>query len=146
MKVEAVVTELKENGYAVIETKRKSACAECHKDSCGACDLFLGDDRFSALARNDAGAAVGDTVVAESPDKNIILNAFTVFILPLLFGFGAYLFGSRVLRHGEGLCALYSLGAVALCFLIIFAFTKVRKGVGNKIFITEIVKHNEEKM
>ncbi len=146
MKVKAVVKELTDNGYAVIESQRKSACADCHKESCGVCDLFLGDDRIRAIAKNDIGAAVGDTVIAESSEKHIILGALTIFILPLICGFAGYSLGAFILEHSERLCALYALCGVFLCFALLFIITKLKKGVGQNIYLTEIVDSNEKKM
>ncbi len=146
MKIEAVVTEVRENGYAVIQAKRRSACAECHKGSCGACDLFLGDDKISALAKNSIGAQKGDTVTAESPSKHIIINAITVFILPLLCGFIGYCISHFAFNASESISALCAIAGVVLCFLCIFIYTKLSKGIGQTITITEIVKRNEEKM
>ncbi len=146
MKIKAVVKEVKDNGYAVIEARRRSACAECHNDSCGACELFLGDDRISALAKNEIGAKVGDTVIAESGEWQIILSALAVFIFPLLFGFSGYAVGSFCFHRSEKTCALYALCAVAVYFIILFILTKLKKGVGQNITLTEIVSSNEAKM
>ncbi len=108
--------------------------------------ISLGDDKFSAKVKNQVGAVIGDTVTVESPDKNVILNALTVFILPLICAFIAYAVSSGVFRADEKISALTAIGAVILCFAGIYLYSEFHKGVGDILYITEIVKHNEEKM
>ena len=92
--------------HAVVEVRRMSACAGCHKaasessvmtgsdaatephtDVCADCQMFPVVAELSVTALNEIGAEVGDRVVIESSTQLILGYAAAVFSLPLLLAF-----------------------------------------------------------
>lgn len=85
---------------------------ECEK--CGACSGGKGGGRL--LARNDAGASVGDRVRVESSGRAMIAIAFVVFALPICALFAGLGAGSLVAAAvGANAAAVGGVGA-ALAF------------------------------
>lgn len=89
-----------EGDFALVETKRKSACDGCHKQqegsSCAMCTLMGDKAELRTRARNPVGARMGDEVMIESPSGRILAYGALVFIMPLLLGLLAYYLCSLV--------------------------------------------------
>lgn len=89
-----------EGKFAIVETKRKSACDGCHKQkegaSCAMCTLMGDKAELRTHANNPIGARVGDEVMIESPSGRILAYGALVFLLPLLLGLLFYLLFSLV--------------------------------------------------
>ncbi len=143
MTAKCTVVELKDGNTAIVCAERKSACAECHAanggKTCGACDIFLGDDKFTAEADNSIGAKVGDTVTVESPSGHVISSAALLFILPIVVA--AVFYGVVYIINAE-YAPLGALGGVVLSYAVIFLIEKTVKK--NKIRM-KIVKILNEK-
>jgi len=85
--------------YATVELVRESACSTCHhKDSCGA-GIMAGcakSESVTVKANNLCDAKVGDSVVLSSDSARTLGVAFSVFILPLILTFLAYIVSDRL--------------------------------------------------
>jgi len=83
-----------EGKYAIVETKRKSACDGCHKQkegsSCAMCTLMGDKAELRTRANNPIGARVGDEVMIESPSARVLAYGALVFLMPLLLGLLVY--------------------------------------------------------
>lgn len=83
-----------EGKFAMVETKRKSACDGCHKQkegtSCAMCTLMGDKADLRTRANNSIGARVGDEVVIESPSGRVLAYGALVFLMPLLLGLFVY--------------------------------------------------------
>ncbi len=93
MTAEGTVIKIIDETHAVVKTVRKSACAECHKQSDGACrvcDIFLGSDTIESPAINKIGAKEGDSVIVESSTSYVIVAAAVVFMVPVVLAILAY--------------------------------------------------------
>lgn len=79
-----------EGEFAIVETKRKSACDGCHKQQdgspCAMCTLLGDKAELRTRARNPVGARVGDEVMIESPSGRMLAYGALVFLMPLLLG------------------------------------------------------------
>lgn len=86
-----VVREVNE-GVAIVEVSRKSACEGCHAAADGECSacVSFGDKKTTARADNSIGAKVGDRVVLETNSGTVILYAAAVFLFPLVLGIAGY--------------------------------------------------------
>ena len=72
-----------EGKYAIVETKRKSACDGCHKQkegsSCAMCTLMGDKAELRTRANNPIGARVGDEVTFEvMRDGKVVTLKITV--------------------------------------------------------------------
>lgn len=80
--------------FALVETKRKSACDGCHKQkegsSCAMCTLMVDKAELRTRARNPLGACVGDEVMIESPSGRVLAYGALVFLMPLVLGLLSY--------------------------------------------------------
>ena len=93
MTAEGTVVKIIDETHALVKTVRKSACAECHKQSeggCRVCDVFLGSDTIETQAINKIGAKEGDSVIVESLTSYVISAAAVVFMLPVLLAILLY--------------------------------------------------------
>ena len=106
----ATVQRLLDGQKAEIMVRRPSACGhDCA--SCGGC----GPNSITqviAVADNEAGARVGDTVRLESGSGRVLGLAALLYLVPLLLLFVGYFLAFGLLRLGEGASV-----AVGLLFL-----------------------------
>lgn len=101
MKAVAIVRETYENGSALIEVTRKSACS----GDCGTCHgCAHPEERVQAMARNAAAAAAGDRVTVESDTGAVLARASLLYILPVVL----MLAGALLPSSSEGQSILYS--------------------------------------
>ncbi len=73
----------------IVETEGKVAKIECDKKSaCDMCENAAGCTekckKVYATAINEINAQIGDRVEIETDTKNLLLNAFVVFVLPII--------------------------------------------------------------
>ncbi len=81
------MTELLENGYAMVSIKRGTACGGVCESCGGTCSYR---NTLSVKAKNSACATVGDNVTIESSSAQVIGKAAAVYLLPLLAFFLGY--------------------------------------------------------
>lgn len=77
----------------VIESNGETAKVRCsiHSD-CENCGLCQGSNAMIIEVTDEIGAQVGEQVLIESKETNMLLAAFMMFVLPLLaVGLGVYL-------------------------------------------------------
>ena len=144
MTAKCTVVSIKNSKTAIVCAERKSACAECHANggkSCGACDIFLGDDKFTAEADNSIGAKTGDNVIVESPSGYVIGAAALLFLLPIAVA--ALCYGAVYLLSAE-YAPLGALGGVILSYAVIFALEKTAKNKRNKMKIVKIINEKSD--
>lgn len=113
------VVELK-NSSALVEMDYYSeACANC-----GVCTFVKDSGKMVMEVSNSLGAKIGDIVTIELEAKNLILAAFIVYILPLIFFFVGYGIFSLFLKKPfspEGA------GIIGGIVFTIFAYFLIRK-------------------
>lgn len=137
-----------EGKFAMVETKRKSACDGCHKQkegtSCAMCTLMGDKAELSTRAENSIGAKVGDEVMIESPSGRVLAYGALVFLLPLLLGLLCYLLCSLVSSSEPiRLCgALLAFGGT-----YVFLWLYSRRVIARRcdVTITRILSHVTEK-
>lgn len=70
----------------VIETEGETAQVKVGKHAeCSACGACASAKNAVVTVSNKIGAKIGDRVKFETPDENILLGAFMVFMFPLVF-------------------------------------------------------------
>ena len=144
MRVRAIVTKA-ENGYAIVESRRTSACEGGHKhaEGCSVCSLMGSGGVISAKAKNPLGAKIGDTVEIETKTKTVLFYAMLVFMLPIAVMLISYC-GAGLLDASE----LVSYAVAGTGFLLTFAFlglySKLRISKRYDAEIVEIIEKNEE--
>ncbi len=126
---------------ATVRTERKSACEQCHVSNngkgCGACDLFLGDDSFTAEAENRIGARVGDEVQVQTPSSYVILSSALLFILPLACA--GIFYAVTYFCISNTYAPIGALAGVLISFFTVFAAEKKAQKKKPKIVITQII-------
>ena len=121
-----------EEGYAVVELIRESACSSCHhKDSCGA-NVMAGcgkSEKVTVKVNDPFGVKAGDTVILGSDSASTLGIAFCVFILPLLLTFAAYMLCDRFFGNNAV--------SVIVTAAVFFGFDRALKGKV-RISITDV--------
>ncbi len=105
MNVNAKVVKT-DGDFAVVESKRLSACEGCHRqaEGCSVCSVMGADKTVSIRAKNNIGAAEGDIVEIETKTRTVLFYALMVFILPIIaalafYGVACYLDIEEKLRY-----------------------------------------------
>lgn len=130
---------------AEVMVERSSMCEGCHskecESECSMYKIFGGKKSFTAKAYNTTGAAVGDTVIVETPDKAVNLSVFFVFILPLIIAFAFY----AVIRIflSEALSIALAFASFVLYFAVLAVTERTRKNAALNLRIVSVVKANE---
>lgn len=91
MTQQAVVTELYEDGYALVAVQRGTACGGAC-ESCGGTCAYR--NTLSVKAVNSISASIGDKVTIESRSSQVIGKAALVYLLPLIAFFIGYFLAS----------------------------------------------------
>ncbi len=133
MKAVAIVRETYENGSALIEVTRKSACS----GDCGTCHgCAHPEERVQAMARNAAAAAAGDRVTVESDTGAVLARASLLYILPVVL----MLAGALLPSSSEGQSILYSAAGLLAGLLVCAAASRKSRKLQNLTFtITEVL-------
>jgi sigma-E factor negative regulatory protein RseC len=134
---------------AMVKVRQHHTCGKC-----GACGRIFGDpeqrDIFMVEVANPVGAKKGELVRLEAGDREMLLAAFLLYLVPLA-GLLAGLFAGRVLAMSAGLSGspdLWGLGLglvlMALVFVLLRAQEKnLQKGRRFKVVITSVVSEDE---
>lgn len=108
----AIVKRRLGGGRVEVLVKRTSACShDC--DNCSGCGSMVNAGDITAVAQDDLGARVGQSVTVETASSRVLKLAAALYLLPFVGLFGAYLLMSDA---SEGVAAL---GAVAAFFLVL---------------------------
>jgi len=100
-----------------IKVGRHSDCSNC-----GACP---GSDIVIVSASNKIGAKVGQRVEFEVKEVNVLIGAFTVFILPLIAAFVGVLLGGFIGKYiGYNINVFQIMGGI-ITFLLSMIFVKL---------------------
>ena len=128
------VTEVREDGTALVLVERRSACAgDC--EHCGGCAAVK--QELSAEALNPIGAEIGDRVVLETESTAVLGTALLVYFLPLVTFFALYGLGAAIgTRPGLWGLAGFLLGLVP-------ALVWNRRLAGKKKILSRIVRLEE---
>jgi len=114
------------DGYAIVETERKSACDGCHKNvegqECSVCTLMGKNRKAQAKAINKVGACVGDKVEIVSNSSRILFYGLIVFILPIVCGIVAY-FVAQQLGATDPVLYISVAGGFILPFIPIWIYS-----------------------
>lgn len=109
----AVVKRRLGGGRVEVLVKRMSACShDC--DSCVGCGSMVNAGDVTAVAQDDLGARVGQTVTVETASSKLLKLAAALYLLPFVGLFGAYLLMGNA---SEGMAALVAVGAFFLVLL-----------------------------
>lgn len=108
---------------AKVAVIRTSACDGCkQKNLCiGTSDSCSGGKPIEATAKNTIGAKVGDEVVLESSSGKVLAMIFSVFVLPIIIAFAAYVVASNYFSNNIAyiICAFaFVLPLAVLCYLL----------------------------
>ena len=102
---------------AKIKVGRHSDCSNC-----GACP---GNNSVIISANNKVGAKVGQRVVFEVKEVNVLIGAFVVFILPLIAAFIGVLLGRFIGKYiGFNINVFQIIGGI-IAFLLSMIFVKL---------------------
>ncbi len=145
MTQKATVLEIHGKTASVL-VRRSSMCEGCEKkdgcaSSCLAGNLMGANQTMTALASNDAGAGVGDTVEIESGSRTVLSYAALIFLFPILVCAAFYAVG-MAFSLGEGTSLLLAGIGFVVSFLLIILFDRLtakRKKDRPDIRITRIL-------
>ena len=136
---QGTVTKIEEN-IAFIALEKRASCGYCH-----ACDMSKGSNSLKVL--NDKNAKVGDKVMINVPEWNMVKIGFFVYIVPLILFVTAYLIGDSAGRNYSAdadklilwgiLAAAFVLGLYYLAMK--FYDQAYRTSVKNKPSVTAII-------
>ena len=128
---------------ATVISERSSMCDGCHKNACGttcAAGMIMGNGKsMTAKARNDAGAAVGDTVEIETSDGKVLSYALLVFILPIFVCAVLYAVAGRFF-DGERIPLIFAAVGFVLTFVVVGIIEKFHSKNEPDIIITRVLK------
>lgn len=110
----AQVKKILSNGCAEVSVHRKTACSHDCSD-CAGCELTVYQSDITITAENGMGARIGDTVLLESANSEIIYTAVLVYVVPFVLFFIGY-FLSKAIRLSDG----FSIISACICFAIGF--------------------------
>ncbi|MCX7715394.1 MAG: SoxR reducing system RseC family protein [Clostridia bacterium] len=100
--------------YISVRIKRDSACG----GNCASCGAGCTGAKQTVIARNDAYAKVGDTVVLQMRNCDVLLAAFLVYIFPLIMLFAVYFISFRVFAH-EGISMVFGILSMCCAFFLV---------------------------
>ena len=102
---------------AKIKVGRHSDCSNC-----GACP---GSDVVIISASNKIGAKVGQRVAFEVKEVNVLIGAFTVFILPLIAASVGVLLGTFIGQYIGSNINIFQIVGGIIAFLLSMIFVKL---------------------
>lgn len=105
------VVEL-QGGWAVIETRSRSACDHCATgNACGTSVLasVFGQRRNRVRLNNHLGVSVGDNVVIGIHESVLLSTAILAYMLPLLLMIGCALLAANLLESSDDMTFIASM-------------------------------------
>ncbi|MBQ7669456.1 MAG: SoxR reducing system RseC family protein [Clostridia bacterium] len=130
--------------FAAVKVDRVSMCDGCHKpgcgDSCALYKIFGAKSEFEARALNTADASVGDLVYVELSDVTVNLNAFFVFLLPVIIA--AVVYFALFFIETEAPRILGAVASFVLYYIVLAVLERRKKNKPVKLVITSLVSEN----
>lgn len=134
MKQDALVIKT-DGDKATVTVLRKEACSHC------AGRVVCGNAKtMTVVAKNTADAAVGDTVVIETPTESVLGYAALVFLAPVLLSIVLYVIFSQI---NTLLSVIIPICGFVLPFVIALVIDR-KKREERLPRITEIIKEGDE--
>lgn len=120
-----------EEGFAWVETQRKSACGACSANKgcgTGVISKVVGQRVNRVRAINEINANVGDEIIIGLHDEALVRGSLAVYAAPLLAMLLMALLGDLAGRElnnsGEGLTVIFGLAGLGLGFLWVRNFSR----------------------
>lgn len=121
---------------ALIIIKRATACGE----HCASCRAGCVNTKKVVIAKNTVDAKVGDTIILDMPDADVIRAAVFVYMLPLFFMIVSYIIGYGLLRS-ELKGIFLAFGVMIITFFFVKLFDLRSKKVGKyQITIVKVLQ------
>ena len=144
MKQKATVINT-DGDFATVKVDRVSMCDGCHKqgcaDGCALYKIFGAKAEFEAAAVNSAKAKAGDLVYVELSDGAVNLNAFFVFLLPVIIAAAVYF--ALFFVKSEAPRIIGAVVSFILYFAVLAILEKRKKNKPVKLVITSVVTEND---
>ena len=121
------------NGTAMVAVVRQGACAH-NCSECGGC-MTAAQPTVTAMAENTVGAQVGDVVVVETENAQLMGVIAFVYLVPMVLLLAGYLL-AQAFGLTQGWCILAGGAAFAVSVLLIVALdrrVKRRKSIQFRI-------------
>ena len=129
----------------VVKAAGKIATVRIVKNpQCDACAFKNGKSTVNVKAKNEIGAAVGDSVTVACEKDNRTLASFLVYIVPVLFAGLGVLIGFFVFEK-EVYTVLLCLGMLAAGFAAVVIFDRIlSKSKGFGMEVVEIINTEQQ--
>ncbi|MEJ2639080.1 MAG: SoxR reducing system RseC family protein [Desulfosarcinaceae bacterium] len=79
-----IVIQTEPDGWASVQTDRKSACGGCHSGPGGGCHGCLAGGKFIGRVSNPVGAKPGDVVKIAMRSEDLFKGAVMLYLLPIV--------------------------------------------------------------
>ncbi len=121
-----------ENGFAWVETQRKSVCGSCAVNKgCGSAVIgkVLGNKRSRVKVLNGINAKLGDSIVIGIEEQALVKGSFALYLVPLLAMLMGAVSGAAFttiinIEYSEGLRILFSFLGLGCGFVWVKTFSK----------------------
>ncbi len=149
MKKIAEIVSIKGN-IATIMVERSTMCDGCTvkaqngKCSCSHSSLFGESKSFVSEAVCDIPVNVGDKVIIETSDSNVLRTALLVFILPIVLFIAAYAVTFNLVNR-EGVSFIAAVIAFFIAFTIIGFVEKKKKDKLPDITVLQVISTQNSK-
>jgi len=121
-----------------VKIDRKSACGGNCAD-CGMCSK----NANIIIAKNEANAQQGDTVMVRMSSGNVLTAAFLVYVLPLIMFFAGYAVASFFTKN-VGICVFLAFIFMVFCFFLVHVYDgKIKEKYTHTAFLVTN-KHTNE--
>lgn len=125
---------------AWVKTKKSTACESCASRK--SCNVMGGGDEMEVEADNEAGAAVGDTVIMKFDTSPLLKATFLLYVFPILCMLGGAVIGQETAsRFGlppSGFSAV--VGFAFLAVSILFVRSKGNRMAQKKEYRPRIIR------
>jgi len=130
-----------EGDAAVVAMTRSSNC-----EHCGLCLMAREGRDFLLLARNAAGASLGDTVEVEVKAGRVVAAAFAVYMIPVLATIGGFFLGNAI-AEGSPRSQLpigLAIAALVVSFVGVWLYDlRLRRAERRQAIVTRVLSAEE---
>lgn len=127
-----IVTRVLDKQMAEVAVQRGTACGGHCGGNCSSCEACAYDARILVKAVNLIYAGVGERVVVTGKTSHLLGSVCLIYLLPLVFFFGAYV-AAAAFSCPQGLCVLISFLGIAVGAAVSVFFGRRRKEMIYKI-------------